>query len=82
MTLKPGIFAKVTMPVARYETVILIPPSSVVEASNQNQRRIFVVRENVSKRRKSMWGFHKAATSKLGMDLLKKIQWPLCASIV
>ena len=51
MNLKPGMFAKVTIPVEIHENAILIPRSSVLEDANQDQRSVFVVTQDVSERR-------------------------------
>lgn len=51
MNLKPGMFARATIPVEVHEDAVLIPRSSVLEDVNRNLRSVFVVAEGVSKRR-------------------------------
>ena len=50
MNLKPGMFARATIPVEIHENAILIPRSSVLEDRNLGQRIVFVVAEGVSRR--------------------------------
>lgn len=51
MNLKPGMFARATIPVEVHEGAVLIPRSSVLEDVNRGLRSVFVVVEGVSKRR-------------------------------
>ena len=51
MDLKPGMFAKATIPVEVHENAVLIPRSSVLEDATRHLRSVFVVAEGVSKRR-------------------------------
>ena len=51
MNLKPGMFAKATIPVEIHENTILIPRSSVLEDANRDLRSVFVVADGLSNRR-------------------------------
>ena len=51
LNLKPGMFARGTIPVEIHENAILIPRSSVLEDTNRDVRSVFVVAEGVSRRR-------------------------------
>ncbi|MCH8294539.1 efflux RND transporter periplasmic adaptor subunit [Candidatus Poribacteria bacterium] len=51
MRLKPGMFAKVTIPVEIHENAILIPRSAVIEDRAKNTRSVFIVKEDISERR-------------------------------
>ena len=51
MKLKPGMFARATIPVEIHENAVLIPRSSVLEDTNRDLRSVFVVAAGVSKRR-------------------------------
>ena len=49
--LKPGMFAKVTVPIKVHTDALLIPRVSLVEDANTKTQNIFVIEENVSRRR-------------------------------
>lgn len=51
LDLKPGMFAKATIPVEVHEDAVLIPRSSVIEDSHRDLRSVFVVAEGISNRR-------------------------------
>ena len=51
MHLKPGMFAKVSIPLEIYKNAILIPRSAAIEDRTQNIQSVFVVVDGVSKRR-------------------------------
>ena len=51
MRLKPGMFAKVRIPLAVYKNAILIPRSAAIEDSGKNTHSVFVVVDGVSQRR-------------------------------
>jgi RND family efflux transporter MFP subunit len=59
MNLKPGMFAKVTIPVQVHENVILIPRSAVIEGSLEDTGTVFVVEDAKSKRREVKFGLSK-----------------------
>lgn len=50
-TLKPGMFAKVTIPVEVHTDAILISRTSLVEDANAETQNIFVIEDGVSQRR-------------------------------
>ncbi len=50
-TLKPGMFAKVTVPVEVHTDAILISRASLVEDSNTKTQNVFVIENGVSQRR-------------------------------
>lgn len=50
-TLKPGMFAKVTVPVEVHKDTILIPRSSLIEDALTKMQNVFVVKSGVSERR-------------------------------
>ena len=56
MDLKPGMFAKVTIPVEVHDNVILIPRSAVIEDGQQDSGTVFVVEYGKSKRREVALG--------------------------
>ena len=56
MRLKPGMFAKVRVPVAIHKNAILIPRSAVIEDSAKQTRTVFVVEAGISKRRQVEFG--------------------------
>lgn len=56
MNLKPGMFAKVSIPVEVHDNAILIPRSAVIEDSQKDTGTIFVVEDGVSKRRQVEFG--------------------------
>ena len=49
--LKPGMFAKVTVPIKVHTNALLIPRVSLIEDANTKTQNIFVIEENVSRRR-------------------------------
>ena len=51
MRLKPGMFAKVNIPIEIYKNAILIPRSAAIEDRGENTQNVFVVVDGVSKRR-------------------------------
>ena len=50
-TLKPGMFAKVTIPIEVHTDAILIPRVSLVEDANTKTQNVFVIEDGVSQRR-------------------------------
>lgn len=50
-TLKPGMFANVTIPIKVHTDAILIPRSSLIEDATANTQNIFVVENGISQRR-------------------------------
>ena len=50
-TLKPGMFAKVTVPIKVHTDALLIPRASLIENVNTKTQNVFVIEENVSRRR-------------------------------
>jgi len=56
MNLKPGMFAKVTIPVEVHDNAILIPRSAVIEGSQKDSGTVFVVENEKSKRREVKLG--------------------------
>ena len=50
-TLKPGMFAKVTVPIKVHTDALLIPRVSLIENVNTKTQNIFVIEDNVSRRR-------------------------------
>ncbi|RKU33321.1 efflux RND transporter periplasmic adaptor subunit, partial [Candidatus Poribacteria bacterium] len=49
--LRPGMFAKVTVPIKVQTDALLIPRISLIEDANTKTQTIFVIEENVSRRR-------------------------------
>ena len=49
--LKPGMFAKVTVPIKVHPDALLIPRASLIEDVNTKTQNIFVIQDNVSRRR-------------------------------
>ena len=49
--LRPGMFAKVTVPIKVHTDALLIPRVSLIENVNTKTQNIFVIEENVSRRR-------------------------------
>ena len=56
LSLKPGMFAKVKIPVEIHENAILLPRSAVIEDSVRNTQIVFVVADGRSKRRQVEMG--------------------------
>lgn len=56
MTLKPGMFVRVLIPVEIHQNAILIPRSAVIEDSAKQIRTVFVVEDGTSKRRQVEFG--------------------------
>ena len=56
LQLKPGMFAKVRIPVEIHENAILLPRSAVIEDSLKKTQTVFVVAEGRSKRRQVEMG--------------------------
>ena len=50
-TLKPGMFAKVTMPIEVHTDAILISRASLIEDANTKTQNVFVIEDGVSQRR-------------------------------
>ena len=50
-TLKPGMFAKVTVPIKVHTDALLIPRGSLIENVNTKTQTVFVIKNNVSRRR-------------------------------
>lgn len=50
-TLKPGMFAKVTVPIKVHTDALLIPRASLIENVNTKIQNVFVIEDNVSRRR-------------------------------
>ena len=50
-TLKPGMFAKVTIPIKVHTDAILISRAALIEDANANTQTVFVIEEGVSQRR-------------------------------
>ena len=50
-TLKPGMFAKVTIPIKVHTDAILISRAALIEDANANTQSVFVVEDGVSQRR-------------------------------
>ena len=50
-SLKPGMFAKVTVPIKVHTDALLIPRASLIENVNAKTQNVFVIEENVSRRR-------------------------------
>ena len=50
-TLKPGMFAKVTVPIKVHTDAILIPRAALIEDVNANTQSVFVIENGVSRRR-------------------------------
>lgn len=50
-TLRPGMFAKVTIPIKVHTDAILISRASLVEDANANTQTVFVIEDGVSQRR-------------------------------
>ena len=49
--LKPGMFAKVTVPIKVHTNALLIPRGSLIENVNTKSQTVFVIEDNVSRRR-------------------------------
>lgn len=49
--LKPGMFAKVTVPIKVHTDALLIPRTSLIENVNTKTQNVFVIEDNVSRRR-------------------------------
>jgi HlyD family secretion protein len=56
LKLKPGMFAKVSVPIDIRESALLIPRAAVIEDSEKNTRTVFVVEDNRGKRRQVEFG--------------------------
>ena len=56
MHLKPGMFAKVRIPVEIHENAILLPRSAIIDDSVKNVQTVFVVTDGRSKRRQVAMG--------------------------
>ena len=50
-TVKPGMFAKVTVPIKVRTDALLIPRTSLIENVNTKTQNVFVIEDNVSRRR-------------------------------
>ena len=50
-TVKPGMFAKVTVPIKVHTDALLIPRTSLIENVNTKTQNVFVIEDNVSRRR-------------------------------
>ena len=50
-TLKPGMFAKVTVPIKVHTDALLIPRASLIADVNTKTQNVFVIEDNVSRRR-------------------------------
>ena len=50
-TLKPGMFAKVTVPIKVHTDALLIPRGSLIENVNTKTQTVFVIEDSVSRRR-------------------------------
>ena len=50
-TLKPGMFAKVAVPIKVHTDALLIPRASLIENVNTKTQNVFVIEDNVSRRR-------------------------------
>ena len=50
-TLKPGMFAKVTIPIKIHTDAILISRASLIEDANANTQTVFIIEDGVSQRR-------------------------------
>ena len=50
--LKPGMFAKVTVPIKVHTDALLIPRTSLIENVNTKTQNVFVIADNVSRRRR------------------------------
>ena len=50
-TLKPGMFAKVTVPIKIHTDALLIQRGSLIEDVNTKSQTVFVIEDNVSRRR-------------------------------
>ena len=50
-TLRPGMFAKVTVPIEIHADAILIPRASLVEDANTKTQNVFVIEDGISQRR-------------------------------
>jgi RND family efflux transporter MFP subunit len=62
LRLKPGMFAKVNIPIEIHENAILIPRSAVIEDRAKNTQTVFVVINDVSKRRTVQFGLSQGST--------------------
>ena len=71
MKLKPGMFAKATIPVEVHENTILIPRSSVLEDANRDRRSVFVVAEGLSKRRTIEIGLSQGSDVEITQGLVE-----------
>ena len=56
MHLRPGMFARVAVPVEIHENVVLIPRSAVIEDREKDARIVFVIEDGMSKRRQVEFG--------------------------
>ena len=71
MNLKPGMFARATIPVEVHEDAVLIPRSSVLEDANRDLRSVFVVAEGLSKRRTIEIGLSKGSDVEVTQGLVE-----------
>ena len=56
LSLKPGMFAKVRIPVKIHQNAILLPRSAIIEDSAKQTQTVFVVADGRSKRRQVEMG--------------------------
>ncbi len=69
LRLKPGMFAKVSIPVEIHENAILIPRSAVIEDSVKNVQTVFVVADGHGKRRQIEFGLTEGSNVEITSGL-------------
>ena len=69
--LKPGMFAKVTVPIKVHPDALLIPRVSLIENVNTKTQNIFVIQDNVSRRRAVEIGLLQAGVAEVVSGLME-----------
>jgi len=69
LKLKPGMFAKVRVPVEIRENVVLIPRAAVIEDTEKGLRTVFVVENNRGKRRQVNFGLSQGSVVEISNGL-------------
>ena len=70
-TLKPGMFAKVTVPIKVHTDALLIPRASLIENVNTKTQNVFVIEDNVSRRRAVEIGLLQGSAAEVVSGLME-----------
>ena len=71
-TLKPGMFAKVTVPIKIHTDALLIPRGSLIEDVNTKSQTVFVIEDNVSRRRAVEIGLVRGSEAEVISGLIEE----------